>query len=93
MGRRSDLTIPQRREVVLMLLRRKEPSSLTCFDCASSFTVRDGCAPGVSGHRCPPPRHPHPFVEGACRREGTRSPHVATAAGRQPQNALTLFFP
>ncbi len=26
MGKRSDLTIPQRREVVLMLLRREEPA-------------------------------------------------------------------
>jgi transposase-like protein len=27
MGKRSDLTIPQRREVVLMLLRREEPGA------------------------------------------------------------------
>ena len=27
MGKRSDLTIPQRREVVLMLLRREEPAT------------------------------------------------------------------
>ena len=27
MGKRSDLTIPQRREVVLMLLRREEPAA------------------------------------------------------------------
>jgi transposase-like protein len=26
MGKRSDLTVPQRREVVLMLLRREEPA-------------------------------------------------------------------
>ena len=26
MGKRSDLTIPERREVVLMLLRREEPA-------------------------------------------------------------------
>jgi len=27
MGKRSDLSIPQRREVVLMLLRREEPGA------------------------------------------------------------------
>jgi len=27
MGRRSDLTVPQRREVVLLLLRREEPAA------------------------------------------------------------------
>ena len=27
MGKRSDLTVPQRREVVLMLLRREEPAA------------------------------------------------------------------
>ncbi len=27
MGKRSDLSIPQRREVVLMLLRREEPAA------------------------------------------------------------------
>ena len=43
MGKRSDLTVSQRREVVLMLLRREEPAAKLARRLGLSETMRADC--------------------------------------------------